>query len=35
MLKVRRVEVVEEDVFGRESDGFAAPGRGGRMLESA
>lgn len=35
MLKVRRLEVVEEDGFGRESDGFAAPSRGGRMLESA
>ncbi len=35
MLKVRRVERVEEDGAGRGSNGFAAPGFGGRMLETA
>lgn len=35
MLKVRRVEVVEEDAIGGRLDRFAVPGRGGRMLESA
>jgi hypothetical protein len=35
MLKVRRVEAVEEDAGGGRADRFAAPGRGGRMLESA